>query len=225
MKKSFFTLIIFFILTATVAQEATHYVSRYNGFMGRRLLLNMEMGMAPGFTKAPNFRGSTKYWAFNYLLQPNIEIIAHRRGTVGAKFTWFETKYTSYESWNPEFRDMVVYGAGIFYKLYLQRDALAPMGQYLRFHFDYLRYSYDGTSAGITGNAFKNAYGFKVEYGRDFLFMDFLKLNVGLSLGLSFPGLHIYTLRDDFEEWENAANRVLRNYFVGVNIGVGFLTF
>lgn len=225
MKKTLITLISIFIVTATFAQENTQYIGNYNGFMGRRVLLNMEMSMAPGFTKAPNFRGNIKYWAFNYLLQPNIEIIAHRRGTVGANFTWFKTKFISYDYFDPTFKDLVVYGAGAFYKLYLQRDALAPMGQYLRFHFDYMRYGFDDTSTANPGLTFRNAYGFKFEYGRDFLFMDFLKLNVGLSIGCSFPGLRIFTLRDDYEDWENAANRICRNYFVGVNIGVGFLTF
>ena len=227
MKRLLFTLAILSGVASSFAQA--NFVSHYPGYMGRRVLFNMEMSMAPGLKRVPNFQGDKRYWAFNYLLQPNLEVIAWRNGTVGAKFIWFDTKFETYDDWNYDYvsRDLRVYGGGVFCKVYLGRGAVAPIGQFLRFHFDYMRAMYDVPAVGgdYTYKEGKNCYGFRLEYGRDFFFCDFLKLNIGMSVGLSFPGIYLLKFREDMEVWQRAANRVVWNYFFGVNVGVGFLTF
>ena len=228
MKKLLFLLVMMMGVAGCFAQA--NFVSRYPGYMGRRVLFNMEMSMAPGLKRVPNFQGDKRYWAFNYLLQPNLEVIAWRSGTVGAKFIWFDTKFDIYDEMTYDYitRDLRVMGGGVFCKVYLGRGATAPLGQFLRFHFDYMRAIYDvpvSSSSYTTYRGGKNCYGFRLEYGRDFFFCDFLKLNIGMSVGLSFPGIYMLKFAEDLEVWQRAANRVVWNYFFGVNIGVGFLTF
>lgn len=227
MKKLLFLLVLMMGVAGCFAQA--DFVSRYPGYMGRRVLFNMEMSMAPGLKRVPNFQGDKRYWAFNYLLQPNVEVIAWRSGTVGAKFIWFDTKFDTYDEWTYDYvtRDLRVMGGGVFCKVYLGRGATAPLGQFLRFHFDYMRALYDVPASGgdYTYREGKNCYGFRLEYGRDFFFCDFLKLNIGMSAGLSFPGIYFFKYAEDMEVGQRAANRVVWNYFFGVNIGVGFLTF
>ena len=220
-------LIVAFLLAADVLGQA-HYVAPYRGYMGRRVLFNMEMSMAPSFSKVPNFRANSKYWAFNYLLQPNVEVIAWRRGTVGAKFIWFDTKFNSYDDWSYETvtRDLRVLGGGIFCKVYLGKGSTAPLGPFLRFNFDYMRGSYEIPQPdGFVSQEVRNCYGFRFDFGRDFLFCDFLRLTFGMSVGLSFPGLYFLKFSDELEIQQRAANRIFRNYFFGVNVGIGFLTF
>lgn len=220
-------LIVAFLLAADVLGQA-HYVAPYRGYMGRRVLFNVEMSMAPGFARVPNFRGNTKYWAFNYLLQPNVEVIAWRRGTVGAKFIWFDTKFNSYDDWSFDAvtRDLRVLGGGVFCKVYLGRGSTAPLGPFLRFNFDYMRGSYEVLQPdGFVSQEVRNCYGFRFDFGRDFLFCDFLRLTFGMSVGLSFPGLYFLKFSDELEIQQRAANRIFRNYFFGVNVGIGFLTF
>ena len=36
------------------------FVSRYPGYMGRRVLFNMEMSMAPGLKRVPNFQSDKR---------------------------------------------------------------------------------------------------------------------------------------------------------------------
>ena len=219
--------IALFLLAADVFGQA-NYIAPYRGYMGRRLLLNMEMSMAPGFSRAPNFRGNTKYWAFNYLLQPNLEVIAWRRGTVGAKFIWFDTKFKTYDYWtyDESIRDLQVLGGGVFCKIHLGRGSTAPMGTFLRFNFDFMRGSYEVPQKdGLMLKESQNCYGFRLDFGRDFLFCDFLRLSFGMSIGLSLPGLYVLKFADELEVNQCAANRILRNYFFGVNVGIGFLTF
>lgn len=227
MRRLLISIVILFCAASSFAQA--NFVAHYPGYMGRRVLFNMEMSMAPGLKRVPNFQGDRRYWAFNYLLQPNLEVIAWRSGTVGAKFIWFDTKFDTYNEWtyNDDTRDLRVYGAGVFCKVYLGRGATAPLGQFLRFHFDYMRALYDVPSA--SGNYSyregKDCYGFRLEYGRDFFFCDFFKLNIGMSVGFSLPGIYFLKFRDELDVGQRAANRVVWNYFFGVNIGVGFLTF
>lgn len=222
------TFLIAIVLLVTGVSGQTKFATPYHGYMGRRVLLNAEMSMAPGFSKVPNFRGNTKYWAFNYLFQPNVEVIAWRRGTVGAKFIWFDTKFNSYDDWTYDVvaRDLRVLGAGVFCKVYLGSGSIAPLGPFLRFNFDYMRGSFEVPKAdGFVSQEVRNCYGFRFDFGRDFLFWDFLRLNVGMSIGLSLPGLSFTKFPDELGERERAARRVLSNYFFGVNVGVGFLTF
>lgn len=220
-------IIIALLLSADVLGQA-HFVAPYRGYMGRRVLFNAEMSMAPGFSKVPNFRGNTKYWAFNYMLQPSVEVIAWRRGTVGAKFIWFDTKFNSYDDWSFDAvtRDLRVLGAGIFCKVYLGNGSTAPLGPFLRFNFDYMHGSFEVPKTdGFVSQEYRNCYGLRLDFGRDFLFCDFLKLSFGMSVGLSLPGLYFLKFSSELEDHQRAANRILRNYFFGVNIGIGFLTF
>ena len=77
-------------------------------------------------------------------------------------------------------------------------------------------------------------FGFKVEYGYDFLLFDRLKLSTGISLGTTFGGykaklndwLDSYG-NDDIESIESVEygkTRLLNAYWFGLKIGIGILT-
>lgn len=225
--KKFFTILVLLIACNPIFSQ--NKIS-YPGHMGKRVLINAELSMAPNFGKIPNFNGNTKYWAFNYLLCPNIEVIVHRKGTLGAQFTWFDTKFSiSDGNWNTVYEDMRVFGGGIFYKQYFGSDVVAPLGNYFRFSFDVMHYQHLPNPETITRLPAEYlqsglCYGLKAEYGRDFLFCDFLKLDIGLALGVSFPGFGFGFWKGSYAE-NTMANRVFRNYFLGVKVGIGFLAF
>ena len=76
-------------------------------------------------------------------------------------------------------------------------------------------------------------FGFKVEYGYDFLVLDRLRLSVGASIGTTFNDFSLafkqmvgenyshydYTISD----YANA--RMWMAYWFGIKLGVGFLAF
>jgi len=74
-------------------------------------------------------------------------------------------------------------------------------------------------------------FGFKVEYGYDFLLFDRLKLSTGISLGTTFGGYKtkMSDLLDSFdidgiEHIEYGKSRLLNAYWFGIKVGIGLLT-
>lgn len=214
------------------------FVSSYSqnvGYLGKRLIINADLTLTPTL-KAPNFNGNSHLWAFNYIFSPNIEVIAHRRGTVGALFNYYTTKCNTvpdmgigYEFQNDnstEQRDLVdlkIIGGGIFYKLYVGNPSIAPLGNYFKFQFDYLHYAQTNSIDDL--NPVKDyMFGLRVEYGRDFLFWNFLKINFAFTIGLTSSG-YSDTSFNNAEIEKLVERRILKSYIVGTKVGIGILPF
>ena len=135
--------------------------SQNPGYMGRHVMLNMEMYMSPSW-KNPNAVSeamiahgmsgkSAKYLGLNYFLSPNVEVIVWRKGTVGAGYNYYKSPFAmgssstgSLFSYNYDASEkpmMTAHGFNVFYKQYLG-STVAPMGQYLKFTFDGYFYKY-----------------------------------------------------------------------------------
>ena len=153
-------------------------------------------------------------------------------------------KYLFYE---PVYR-IKSHGCHVFYKQYVG-DTYAPLGHYLKFTFDAffnkhvfndvlpdtlitLGYADDQRFSQTPQKSM--LFGFKVEYGYDFLLFNRLKLSTGISLGTTFGGykaklndwLDSYG-NDDIEGIESVEygkSRLLNAYWFGLKIGIGILT-
>jgi hypothetical protein len=135
--------------------------SQNPGYMGRHVLLNMEVYISPSWRNpnslaeamiASGMSGkAANYLGLNYFLSPNLEVIVWRKGTVGAGYNFYKSPFVlsrSYSgsllSYNYEVSEkpmMTAHGFNVFYKQYLG-STMAPMGQYLKFTFDGFFYSY-----------------------------------------------------------------------------------
>jgi len=133
------------------------------GYMGKRVIVNMGTEFSPAW-KRPNFANNPnfhyKWYSFNYILSPGIEIIVHKRGTVGAVYHYLNTKYNTPMTkegglWvffmpdatgkisdsiyldKPFVDNLTAHGFGIFYKQYMKyADGRAPAGPYIKLQFD-----------------------------------------------------------------------------------------
>ncbi len=150
-------------------------------------------------------------------------------------------KYMLFE---PSYR-IKSHGCHFFYKQYLG-DTYAPLGHYFKFTFDaffnkhifndvlpdtlkVLGYDKDQRFSAIPQKSM--LFGFKVEYGYDFLLFDRLKLSTGISLGTTFGGYKtkMSDLLDSFdidgiEHIEYGKSRLLNAYWFGIKVGIGLLT-
>jgi len=210
-------------------------LSQNNGYMGKRFLFNVDASFSPAYFN-PNFYGKSGYLHFNYILSPNIEIIAFKKGTAGLTGHYFNSFYeykevvkTSYNPYIPYFfydqkeyikqHPFRCYGFGIFYKQYFSR-ARAPLGTFLKLELDFLFHQYFTDS--IKNYALNP--GFKIEFGKDYLFWDRLRISYGTSIGLTFNGYKGIVDKQESQR-DASANRVLGIYWIGFRIGVGVLAF
>jgi len=186
------------------------------GYMGKRVIVNMGTEFSPAW-KRPNFANNPnfhyKWYSFNYILSPGIEIIVHKRGTVGAVYHYLNTKYNTPRTkeggkWffildtkgqisdsiyfdKPSVDNLTAHGFGIFYKQYMKyADGRAPAGPYIKLQFDAFffkcpdTYFYDRTFNMVPDQLFAA----KIEIGNDFLLFNRLRLSTGFSFGLPFGG-------------------------------------
>ncbi|MDR1182267.1 MAG: hypothetical protein LBL13_09870, partial [Bacteroidales bacterium] len=140
-----------------------HSLAQSNGsFLGRRVLFNFTVNFSPAWGN-PNFFDNSshwhKYYAFNYDISPGMEFIAWKKGTVGATYHWFKTRfdYPEYVStladYLPAISPLNVHGLGLYYKQYIGGKARAPIGAYWRFQLDGFFYSAQVPTR-VTGNLF-----------------------------------------------------------------------
>ncbi len=234
--------IFIFCCISVILLNATAQNKQPNiGYMGHRVMINAELVMTPSFKLVPNFNGNKTYWAFNYMLTPGIEVIVHKKGTIGAQFNYFQTQFEAknsvffkddeFEMYEDGYKkpnyDMQVLGVGLYYKIYLGREAAVPFGRYLSIHADYMHYTHDTITDYINLSTGGNSVGLKVEYGRDFLFFDRLKINLGAGIGYAFtiPQIDGESPKYGLTATNGAKSRILINYIFGVKIGIGILAF
>lgn len=199
--------------------------SQNTGYMGKHFFVNMEGMFSPAFTR-PNSYGHSltdnlDYFAFNYFLNPTIEAIVWKKGTVGVGYNYFTSDY--YADLGIVFADGFTYGFSykyklkshgfsVFYKQYLG-DNTAPLGHYFKFTFDamFLQCNFhDQLDQEVIDEGYindirfstipqkGNLFGMKIEYGYDFLFFNCLKVSSGLSVGTTFGGYSTTDLDDFF---------------------------
>ena len=223
------------------------------GYMGKKVIVNMGTEFSPAWAR-PNFSDNSKFqkrwFSFNYILSPGIEIIVSKGGTAGIVYHFLHTKYntpfkkdfddiiwidSNYEKKPPVVENLSAHGFGIFYKQYIH--GRAPLDTYFRFQFDGFFYkvpsSYEDRNSTITDQLFA----LKIEFGNDFLLFDRLRLSTGFSFGLplgGFKGLgydnewgDIFNLRatshEDIREY--ARSRIFGAYWLGFTVSIGFLAF
>ena len=214
MKKAILLLIIAAGLSSANAQM-------YN-YLGNHVILNMEGYFSPAWMN-PNpvssgwdiGKAAQRYLGLNYFLSPSVELIAWKKGTVGAGYNYyhspFEGKddrvqiydgYWGYDSYASLRGDLTAHGFNVYYKQYLG-DGFAPLGHHFKFTFDGFFYHYQMDTLGLLyqispdvtaeerEGIFDNKgclFGMKVEYGYDFVMLNRLKLSLGASIGTTFGG-------------------------------------
>jgi len=209
------------------------------GYMGKRVLINADISLSPAWRNY-SFMGEPKYYTFNYIFSPNIEVIAWEKGTAGVVGHFFKTKYNyeikTYSEYDDSYytemtdkpEDLTTYGTGIFYKQYLGKTN-APFGLFFKFELDYFIYNY-------TPNAnptIDHVMACKVEFGKDWLLMNRLHLSLGGSFGTTFGGLkaafhdfEILGILDEYQAQTNwAKGRIDGAYWLGIKLGIGILAF
>jgi len=226
-----------FLLTLILVVSSTGF-SQNVGFMGKRLIVNADGVFSTAFSN-PNMNGNNGFFSYNWMISPNLEVITHNKGTLGAVFNYFQTSFFApyyCGDWgNICYSDKAtginVLGAGIFYKQYLGRNSAAPYGTFIKFQFDWLGYDimreYDIMLEQLYSLCFK------IEMGKDYLFFNRLRVSWGFSVGVPFYGNeHIeetpFGSRSSglfsFES-ASAKERIFYHYMFGFRIGVGFLAF
>jgi len=196
------------------------------GYMGKHFIISMDASFSPAYSR-PNFYehsvvDNADYFAFNCFLNPTIEAIVWKKGSVGLGYNHFSSYYNAEIYLTDDVFSTLDYnflyhlkshGFTLFYKQYVG-DNIAPLGHYFKFYVDGLFFNYqftDELSQEIidlgydTDSRFSrtphngNLFGVKVEYGYDFLFWDCLKISSGLSIGTTFGG-YKETFFSDFSD-------------------------
>ncbi|MDR2979722.1 MAG: hypothetical protein LBV02_04700 [Bacteroidales bacterium] len=227
MKKHIFLTVILVIF------YAAQLFPQGSGYMGKRFVINAEVINSPCYFK-PNHKGNTGYFAFDYILNPSVEVIAGKTITLGASFMYNKSMYKIAEKFEfdeinvetlyfPETsHEYTAMGGGLFFKSYFGIGKRTPlMGNYFRIEINVLNVAELGGSERFLMG------GGRFELGKDFLFFNRLKLNMGIGVGLIFGKNSIDDAEDNLYSRDvvTAGGRMFRNYFFGLRMGVGFLAF
>lgn len=221
---------------------ATSLFSQGSGYMGKHFVINAEVINSPCYF-VKNHNGNKGYFAFDYILNPSIEYILGKGNTVGASFMYEKSKYDilgeeiwvdyddgeygygEYERTPASVNSYSSIGGGLFYKKYFGKNK-SVFGNYMRIEVDFLSVKTKDEQSLEELRTLMG--GFRFELGKDFLFFNCLKLNVGIGLGLLFGG-HLYysdIIESSFSDHLSGASaKTLKNYFFGLRMGVGFLAF
>ncbi len=241
------------LLLLTVALYAQVNAQGYN-FMGKHILFNANVTVSPSWLNpnpmTPHLATlSTKaqrYLGINYWVAPSIEAIVWEKGSVGAGYNFYKSpfkgklavlvdspygNYYSYYNYY-DFTGMITaHGFNVFYKQYVGHT-VAPLGQYFKFNFDGFFYNYSEIVPNIAQEGKDMLFGFKVEYGYDFLVLDRLRLSVGASIGTTFNNFSLAFKQmvgedysTDYTISDYANSRMWMAYWFGIKLGVGFLAF
>jgi hypothetical protein len=253
---------IFYILAISLLLPTTSLFSQKAGYMGKRFIINAELNTSTAWFR-PNAYGNKGFFSFNYIASPSIEFIAHNKIAVGAVYNYspgmfefrVEKNSTSGEIYETSDNTFIAHGAGIYGKFYLRRST-APMGSYIKTELDWFFYNYnikpvpqaEGYMSGVKGTG--NMGGFKIEFGRDFMFFNRLRVSTSVNVGIPFGGYKNsslalgrkfipYITTDSYYAGESLVaeingavtardfvnTQILSQYVFGIKIGIGFLAF
>jgi len=178
----------------------------------------------------------------NYWLSPNVEVMVWEKGSVGAGYNFYKSPFDGkefvFDNYGFDYEipfegEILAHGFNVFYKQYVG-NTYAPLGHHFKFNFDGFFYNYYIADRGIYDKDM--LFGFKVEYGYDFLLLNCLRLTLGASVGTTFGGyltgirefnsdLSPFSYRTDLTYQNYARGRMLGAYWFGIRLGVGFLAF
>ncbi|MDR2867937.1 MAG: hypothetical protein LBV46_00145 [Bacteroidales bacterium] len=236
---------IILIFSLIIFSFSELFAQKNGSYMGNRVLFNFGTELSPAWSKPNFFKNSEhwrKYYSFNYVISPGIEIIAHKRGTVGAVYHYctsrFDYKYDDgnaywYENRLTAVGDLTSHGFGVFYKQYFGNYSRAPFGAFIKFQFDGFFYKAQCPlpyPEVVTGKMF----GLKIAIGHDFLFFDRLKVSTAFSIGTPLSnwsgllrsskffgiGLDRGASVNDYID-----SRIFGLYFFGCEMNIGLLAF
>jgi len=240
------------LLLLMVALCAQANAQGYN-YMGKHILFNANVTVSPSWLNpnpmTPHLDNlsthAQRYLGINYWVSPSVEAIVWEKGSVGAGYNFYKSLFDGKEyipdayGYSYDFDtyqgEILAHGFNVFYKQYVGHT-VAPLGHYFKFNFDGFFYNYYIEKKGIYDK--DKLFGFKVEYGYDFLLLDCLRLSIGASIGSTFGGylagtqkLKFGDLSYDFgnrrilDHNNYARGRMLGAYWFGIKLGVGFLAF
>ena len=188
------------------------------GYMGKRVVFNMGAEFSPVFR---NFyvHEDFKYFQFNCILSPNIEVITTKRATAGVVYHYFNTVYEPF--WDDDLSDnLTTHGFGVFYKFSIGGERRALIDTYLKTQFDGFFFKCPDGATTISDKLFA----VKIEFGKDFLLLNRLHLSSGVSFGLPFGGYKA-VLDNGKTVNDFAKTRIFGAYWFGFTVNIGFLAF
>ena len=244
------------LLLLTVALCTQVNAQGYN-YLGKHVLFNANVTVSPSWFN-PNpmtpyltnlSTHAQRYLGINYWVTPSVEAIVWKKGSVGVGYNFYKSPfkgkiadlvnnpydYYSYYDYH-DFTGMITaHGFNVFYKQYLG-NTFAPLGHYFKFNFDGFFYDYNIVYYENDNPHYDYGkdmlFGFKAEYGYDFLVFDRLRLSVGVSIGTTFnnftPAFEQIVGEDYSPEYkisDYANARMWMAYWFGIKLGVGFLAF
>ena len=244
---------VIYLLLITVAFCAQVNAQGYN-YMGKHILFNANVTVSPSWLNpnpmTPHLANlsthAQRYLGINYWVAPSVEAIVWEKGSVGAGYNFYKSPfkgnlavlvnspydyYYSYYDYY-DFTGMITaHGFNVFYKQYVGHT-VAPLGQYFKFNFDGFFYNYSEIVPSIAPEGKDMLFGFKVEYGYDFLVLDRLRFSIGASIGTTFNNFSLAfkqmvgeNYSPDYTISDYANSRMWMAYWFGIKLGVGFLAF
>jgi len=105
-------------------------------------------------------------------------------------------------------------GCGVFYKHYFGNNR-TPIGNYIKLEFDVL------LPTPKEPNDFL-FYGMKIEFGKDFVFANCVKLSIAVDSGIPFTG---WKNLSDFNNTQDITQRLIGIYWFGIKLGLGVIAF
>lgn len=264
MKKTILLLIITATLSATSAQMynflGNHVILNMEGYFSPAWL-NPNPATA---SWDASVEAAKRYMGLNYFLSPNIELMVWKKGTVGAGYNYYNSPfkgsdcrlrvgypYYGYIDWREAELNgnIIAHGFNVYYKQYVG-NRFAPLGHYFKFIFDGFFYHYKMNTEGLQIDILETTqepyeeiienngslFGFKIEYGYDFIVLNRLKLTLGASLGTTFGGYKVaftkikdrsalYNEESTLKYDNYARSRILGAYCFGLKLGIGLIAF
>ena len=216
-------------------------IAQNTGYMGKRVIVNMGAEFSPAWIRpvSDNLKFQCKWYSFNCILSPSIEVIAHKKGTAGVVYHYLNTRYNTPSEagfvFGEDVKELKTNGFGIFYKQYIGSErGRAPIGPYLKAQFDGFFFKVP-TSHEESIMKSNQLFAMKLEIGNSFLLFNRLCLSTGFSLGLPFGGFKglgydndwgLFGLFDGDDSIEECAkSRIFGAYWIGFTVNIGFLAF
>jgi|GEM_PF-6273643 hypothetical protein len=222
MKRSICILFFLFIAAVLPAQKAP-------GYRGHRLFLLYDFQFhpdishyTPSINLLVNANASYPKTTFLYSHSVALDYVINRHSSLGlsAQFLSFSGTYT------PE--TINYNGTGYYVSFYLRRfkarkNAIAPLGKYLKPEISMLYYSgMQGTSAMTTFHSGPQV-GLSYSVGRTYIVFNHLVIDRGIRFSL-LNLYHTMEVRDQgHQSAEPAAAAVLNNQYVNLYVGIGLL--
>jgi hypothetical protein len=193
------------------------------GYMGKRFLFNFETRVSPTLM-FPNYYGSEYFLSLDASVSPGIEFVFFNSGSVGFSYSLVKTQFES-QDWSQNY-PLEITSYSFFYKQYFRSKNdyyQAPFGPYGLVRFDYMFLK----TPGFMNFTDDEMWGFKLEFGYDYLVWDRVRLSWGISVGLTNK-MYKSDFYNDYYNVTNddmITNRTFINYVYNNKFSIGILLF